>query len=384
MNAAIRNFWTERRPSDPPANRWWDYLFVAVLAIGSVIEAIAAPSLVWRPVTAAFGIGIALLVLVRRSHPLLVIVIAATAWILFDSAALLFAEGTVSGGGASPASLVLIYAVARWASGPEVAIGVALTILAYGIGEIGNDELNWIQSSAGVLLWLFPTAIGIIVRYRANLHEQRVADIRLNERQQLARELHDMVAHYVSAIAIQAQAGQAMISHNPAKANEILEVIEETASTTLDEMRRMVGILRNPHTGAETAPQAGLPEIHRLADTATGGLPVDVTMSGHLDDLPAPITAGLYRLAQEAVTNARRHARHATRIAIDVVGDAERVWLTVTDDGDTRSTNRGATGYGLVGMTERAVVLGGTLRAEPAPDRGWVVEACLPLAGATS
>ena len=101
-------------------------------------------------------------------------------------------------------------------------------------------------------------------------------------------------------------------------------------------------------------------------------------MSGDLDDLSPPVSAATYRIAQESVTNALRHARHAARIEVCVAGDADYVRLTVHDDGEAVSALRATAGYGVVGMMERATLLGGTVEVGPAPDRGWVVDAVLP------
>ena len=105
-----------------------------------------------------------------------------------------------------------------------------------------------------------------------------------------------------------------------------------------------------------------------------------MTFAGELDDLSPAVGAAIYRLAQESVTNARRHARHATQVTVAVTGDADRVRLTVDDDGSATG-GRAEAGHGLVGMRERATLLGGTFRAGPAAERGWRVEAVLPRAG---
>jgi signal transduction histidine kinase len=143
-------------------------------------------------------------------------------------------------------------------------------------------------------------------------------------------------------------------------------------------MRTIVGVLR---VGAEPdlTPQPGLPDIERLART-TDSPAIEVHLSGMLDELPGAVSVALYRIAQESLTNARRHARNVTRIQIEVVGDAEQVCLTVRDDGARPTTNpSSSSGFGLIGMRERASLLGGTLRAGPGPDRGWVVQATLPI-----
>jgi len=142
-------------------------------------------------------------------------------------------------------------------------------------------------------------------------------------------------------------------------------------------MRLMVGALRDDHP-ADLSPQRGVADIERLALTSGDQPRVDVELTGDLDDLAPSVDAALYRLAQESITNALRHALHATRINVSVTGDDGTVRLTVRDDGDTSTTARNPSGYGLVGMTERAALLGGTLEAGPNPDRGWIVRAVLP------
>ena len=112
------------------------------------------------------------------------------------------------------------------------------------------------------------------------------------------------------------------------------------------------------------------------------GIPcVEVTLAGELDDLSPAVGAAIYRLAQESITNARRHARHATQVTVAVTGDADQVRLTVDDDGSSGLASRAPAGYGLVGMHERATLLGGTFHAGPTAGRGWRVEANLPRTG---
>jgi signal transduction histidine kinase len=191
------------------------------------------------------------------------------------------------------------------------------------------------------------------------------------------------VGHHVSAIVIQAQAGRALAASNPDRALATLETIEESASRTLEEMRAMVVFLRD---GAEPdfAPQPGLADIERLARRVGGWPRVDVQVAGNLSGISPGLGVALYRIAQESVTNAVRHARDAARITVHVADEDEQVRLTVRDDGAPNGTGRTPPGYGLVGMAERASVLGGSLRAGPDPDGGWTVTALLPKGVATS
>ena len=162
---------------------------------------------------------------------------------------------------------------------------------------------------------------------------------------------------------------------------DALEVIEEAASRTLVDLRGLVGALRDGED-ADLAPQRGVADIERLAHAAGDGPRVDVQLAGDLDDLRPLVDAAIYRIAQESITNAVRHARHATRIDVRVTGDRDRVRVTVRDDGDDGTSAAGrSSGYGLVGMTERAALLGGTLEAGPNADSGWTVTAALPRDG---
>jgi signal transduction histidine kinase len=222
--------------------------------------------------------------------------------------------------------------------------------------------------------------LGVAMRYRSNSLLREMDRVKLREREQLARELHDTVAHHVSAIVIQAQAGRIVAASKPDAALNTLEVIEEAASRALAEMRVMVGVLRESGE-PDLSPQRGVADIERLAHSVGDRLAVDVELSGDLDDLRPSVEAAIYRLAQESITNAQRHARRATRIK--VIGGDDWVRLTVCDDGDSRLFDAGSSsGFGLMGMAERAKLLGGTLEAGPSPDRGWAVTAVLPKSGA--
>ena len=188
------------------------------------------------------------------------------------------------------------------------------------------------------------------------------------------------VAQHVSAMVIRAQAGRVVAESRPVAAVEALEIIEAEGSRTLAEMRTMVGALRGGDD-AELAPLGGIADIERLARSVGDQPSVRVSISGVPADLATSVDTARYRIAQEAITNAMRHARHASHIVVRVTGQDGRVSLTVRDDGDQVSTAWAPGGFGIVGMTERAALLGGSLQAGPDPDRGWVVEAMLPAAG---
>jgi signal transduction histidine kinase len=215
------------------------------------------------------------------------------------------------------------------------------------------------------------------MRYRAVARQREVNQVRTHERGELARELHDTVAHHVSAIAIQAQAGRAVAATDPALAVEAQAVIEAEASRTLYEMRTMVRVLRDGEA-ADYAPQRGISDLDELTRMSPlVQVAVHVDGGGDLAGLPHPVEVAVYRICQESVTNAIRHALHPTRVSVEVTGDVGVVRLRVHDDGEAA---RPATsvGYGLLGMAERAKLLGGACQAGPDPVGGWTVEATLP------
>jgi signal transduction histidine kinase len=183
-------------------------------------------------------------------------------------------------------------------------------------------------------------------------------------------------------MAIRAQAGLAMSQSHPDAAADALRLIEAEASRALTEMRSMVRVLRR-NEPADLEPSPRVTDLERLAARSRTGPSVEVEILGDVDDLAPSVEAAIYRLAQESVTNARRHARHASRIRVRVAADETSVHLRVSDDGDASAAKpNGSPGYGLIGMIERADLLGGTCEAGPNPDRGWTVTAVLPRAGA--
>ncbi len=277
--------------------------------------------------------------------------------------------------------LVLVYALPRWGSGREIVLGGAV-ILAVGALCVVTDETPVVEKVVGLVFLLLPGVVGAAVRFRVTARERQLEQVRSREREQLARELHDTVAHHVSAMVIIAQAGRVLAGTDPSAAVEALEGVEEEGARTLEEMRAMVAALRDRGVGAELAPPAGVADLERLVRTPGGRLRVDLGLDGELDALPPAVDAAVYRIVQESVTNALRHAVDATELVVRVAAERHTVRVSVRDNG--RRTGRGRDGYGLTGLRERATLLGGTLRAGPGTDRGWHVEAELPRARSES
>ena len=378
MRTAAASLWAEPRAPAPPARVWRDWVLVAVLVPTAVLEGLLREDVAWPAVAVVLALIAVSTLLWRRTRPLLAVAVAFGAFSAGAVAAILWADEPV-GLYTGLCVLLLPYALFRWGAGREAAIGLAI-ILATCVVGIAADRTGALEAVFGTVFLLFPAALGASVRYRVSSRLREIDQVKLLEREQLARELHDTVAHHVSAIAIQAQAGRTVAPADPDAAVRILEVIEEAASRTLAEMRTMVGVLRDGEE-PELAPQRGVADIERLARDAAHGPRVEVELSGDLDALRPSVGAAMYRLAQESITNASQHARNATRIHVFVAGEDDCVRLTVRDDGDAGAAERSPSGYGLVGMTERATLLGGTLEAGPGLEKGWTVNAVLPRAG---
>ena len=368
----------EPRPPGPPRRVWRDWALILTLVPLAILEVEVREDIGWAPVRLGLSIALTFALLWRRTAPLVVVAIVFATLAAFSVATLVGLPG--------PTALytlvwvlMLPYALFRWGSGREAAIGSAIMLVSAALG-IAVDAPSVSEIVLGIGLLMLPAALGASVRYRATARIREVEEAKLHERELLARELHDTVAHHVSAIAIQAQAGRAVAASDPARSLEVLEVIEEAASRTLSDMRSMVGTLRGSEP-AELAPRPGVMDLPQLT-RAAGELPrVEVALAGDLDDLTPAMDAALYRVAQESITNALRHARRATLVNVRIHGDDEVVRLTVTDDGDASTTEQATWGFGLVGMAERASLLGGSLEAGPGPDRGWSVAVVLPRTG---
>ena len=373
----LRSLWAEPRAPEPPAPVTRDWALVAVACVAAAVETAARPDLTWRPLSLVVVVALAFTLPWRRTQPFLVVATAFGTVSVIDVVALVRDirwEGLDSG----VFLLLLPYALTRWGSGREVAGGLAVLVVPLALTAAGGEPAGDIVGGAVVLS--LAAALGAGARYQHVYRQQQLDGMRSREREQLARELHDTVAHHVSAIAIQAQAGRAVAATRPGAATDALTVIEEEASRTLEEMRSMVGALRQDH--ADLAPQQGVGDIERLARSSGYDPQIEVDLAGDLTDLRPSVDAAVYRLAQEAITNAVRHARMATVVRVRVCGEHDHVRLTVDDDG--QGTVAGAApGFGLVGMAERVKLLGGTLEAGPGTGRGWTVTAVLPRHGAT-
>jgi signal transduction histidine kinase len=301
------------------------------------------------------------------------------------------------------AVMIAMYSVVKYAAVMRDAY-IAAGVVAVGaaVESWGNSADSWtsfvfyVATAGGV--WL----AGYVVRtrrdYVAGLEEraatlererEHLAQIAVaHERASIAREMHDVVAHSLAVIIVQADGGRYAMAADPEAGRTTLATVADTARDALDEMRRLIDLLRSGPSDAASMPDdgdrqvAGLSRIPALVDRARSA-GVDVTLI--LGDVPvadgSAVSLAIYRLVQEALTNVLRHARPGSRCTVTIACAADAISVSIVDDGGTVTpvSQSDRIGHGLVGMRERVAVLGGTLAAGPGP-RGWSVRATLPLA----
>ena len=242
----------------------------------------------------------------------------------------------------------------------------------------------------GILLIAVPVLIGVVVRVRRSGERQLEEQERrhsgeralLEERQRIARELHDVVAHHMSVIAIQAEAAPYKTADPPPELVESFGEIRASALAGLGELRRVLGVLRTG--GQDTTPQPGLADLDALLDSArSGGVSVTVTRSGNPVTLPEGVDLSAYRIVQEALSNAMRHAP-GSHVRLHLAYRPDRLELEIRNDAVSpvlvpSGTRAAGDGHGLVGMRERVMMLGGSLDVGPTGDGGFRVAAVLPV-----
>ncbi|GGN66720.1 sensor histidine kinase [Nocardia rhizosphaerihabitans] len=215
--------------------------------------------------------------------------------------------------------------------------------------------------------------------------ERRAHEAVAAERTRIARELHDVVAHAVSVIIVQADGAKYALRHDPDTAERALATIAGTGRDALRELRRTVALLRTEHA-PELLPQHGSAGIARLAEMMRdAGLAVELELTGELDDITPEVSLGVHRIVQESLTNTLRHAGSSPKATVRVHRRADDILIEVTDSGGVpvEEPDIPGTGMGLVGMRERVAVLGGTLSAGRTGDGRWRVSATLPLRAET-
>jgi signal transduction histidine kinase len=383
-----------------------DRLIVLALIAGGLLwawpgyfpEASRFPRVDWPNYLGPFALAIVapLPLLVRRTWPILA----------FGGAiASLAASSLVSREVGTPAVAIFLgaYSVGRYTPRRSLSLGALLIAGAIGLAStLGSDGLNaWFLFMFSFLFGMWLTGDTARTRElraeqleeRAARHEaeERMAAARAAdaERSRIARELHDVIAHNVSVIVVQAAAAGRVIDEDPGQAKASLAAIEATGREALSEMRRLLGVLR----AGEPIPSGPQPSLERLpalvAEMRASGLPVELAVEGDPRDLPPGVDLSAYRVIQEALTNALRHAgRTTTRVVVRYGGDA--IDVEVVDEGradgqiagparDGAVGGTAGAGHGLAGMRERVALVRGELEAGPRPEGGFRVRARLPV-----
>jgi signal transduction histidine kinase len=284
--------------------------------------------------------------------------------------------------------LLAVYSAAAHTSGRRtliaggMTVGLYLTDLALDGAGITADNLIFLAILLGA-----PWVAGRAIRQRRlndrelEQEKARAAAAIVEERARIARELHDVVAHSISVMVLQARGGRRVLESEPADARDAFAVIEGTGQQALDEMRRLVGMLRSGDETLPLAPQPSLKELGTLVEQVrAAGLPVQVAVEGEPRDLPPGLDLSAFRIVQEALTNALTHAGPA-RARVMLRYRADELELEITDDGPGTGDGSGS-GYGLVGLRERVLVYGGELQAGREPGGGYALRVRLPFRSA--
>jgi signal transduction histidine kinase len=255
-----------------------------------------------------------------------------------------------------------------------IAVAACVAVVAAPILRYGVNSPMALFAAPAALLWGIALAIGLILRDADARQHRELALARTNDRLDLARELHDLVAHHVSGIVVRIRAARSLAEQDP---TEVYGEIEEAAAASLVAMRELVGMLRDPAEPL-VSPVSSLGEVVRAA--AAGRAMVDVASEVDAQPLPRKVVVTLHRVVLEALTNAHRHAKHPTEIRVRAWRDNNDLVLDIGNDGVRPEAVRNAgAGYGIIGMTERLGALGGTLKAGPRPGGRWHVTARLAL-----
>lgn len=324
----------------------------------------------------------------RRRAPLATLLVVATA----VAGPQLLVVLTITLWGHFLPMLVATYSVVRHADRERAASGLLVSVAAFVVLFLRVPSIG---TAANVPFAAVPlvvvTAVGRGLRRRDRSHAalseraERLADEQAvwvrdavaAERARIARELHDVVAHCVSVMVIQAGAAEDLLDRDPDGAREPLRAVQQTGQQAVAELGHMLGLLRGTAPADTLLPQPRVDQLPELVGQVRGaGVPVTYDVEGTRRDLPPGVDVALYRLVQEALTNVLKHARGATATVVLRYTDGG-VELTVRDDGRATAAVPGL-GHGLIGMRERVTLYGGTFEAGPRPEGGFAVEAAIP------
>ncbi|HEV2815232.1 MAG TPA: sensor histidine kinase [Solirubrobacteraceae bacterium] len=364
-------------------------LLLAAVAMGEVLtsDTIDAP---W-PAVGLFALGTTVPLMWRRQAPLLVLVIVLASLAIADVGYGIANDVSSSFAGI----LVAAYAAGAYTTRRDgrIAAGIMGAVVLLMAAAIGEDFVGDAIFIGGILFAVWGAAT--VVRSRqelatalaartVELEHEREENARLavaEERARIARELHDVVAHKLSIMVVQAGAERRALRDQRPETSEVLATIEESGRSAMAEMRRLLGMLRRSDDELALAPQPSLSRLGDLVDEVrAAGMPVDLRIEGEPRQVAPGVDLSAYRIVQEALTNALKHAGPARARVTVRYGDTE-LDIEIADDGAGATEPAPAGGHGLVGMRERVALFGGDLAAGRRRGGGYAVRARLPLAG---
>jgi signal transduction histidine kinase len=357
-------------------------LAAALTALALLGVALTETTGSYRVATAALAIALGAAA-ARRSRdplPLLGLILAIS---VVSTAIPVFVEPTNAG--VFVFLVVAVYSGAAHTSGRRALVAAGMTVGLFVNDLVGHgDGITADNVIFLAIIFGAPWLVGRAVRQRrlndtvVEQERARAAAAIVEERARIARELHDVVAHSISVMILQARGGRRVLRSDPADSRAAFAVIESTGQQALDEMRRLVGMLRGGDESLPLAPQPSLKELGTLVEhVRAAGLPVQLIVEGTPRDVPPGIDLSAFRIVQEALTNALKHAGPATaRVVLRY--KADDLELEIADDG-AGSDEMSASGYGLIGMRERVSVYGGELEARRPPGGGFALRVRLPL-----
>jgi signal transduction histidine kinase len=357
---------------------------VLALSLGAVVISESVSPGVTTPVAVALPVAVAMTLplSLRRRWP-----VAAAAVVAAGFAALGLLDDSRQPAQTTLLALaVAVWSVAAYGSRTEARLGLGLVFLAILANEPGDfivlGPLNGGVWAVGRLLRDRQRWASELEQRAVYLERDRAEDTRLaivEERARIARELHDVVAHHVSVIVMQAGAERIALPETQTETRETLATIERTGREALAELRLLLGMLRREDEEIALAPQPSLDHLERLVEhVREAGLPIELTVEGERTPIPPGVDISAYRIVQEALTNALKHAGPA-RARVRVRYEPSFIEIEVADDG--RGGGHG-NGHGLAGMRERVTIFGGELDAGPRSEGGYLVRSRLPIEGA--
>jgi signal transduction histidine kinase len=369
-----------------------DVAVAAAVAAVALAEVTANAAVAPKPAAAACELAMAIALLWRRRAPLAVVAVVAVLQVIEAAAGVPLQQPVVP----LLASVIAVYALMTLAPAWQAASGAALMLAAVGIETVVQDK-GFANFAFALVFLVGATIVGRTLHSRTQ-HAAELADrAQALERQQslvaqlagqeertrIARELHDVIAHTVSVMVVQAGAAEQMVGRDPDRALAAMQAVQTTGREALAEMARLLGMLREDGAEIGLTPAPGLADLPTLVDGARrSGIDVHLQLNGYPRQLPPGPELSIYRIVQEALTNVRKHAGRS-RAAVRVTCSDTAIVAEIDNDAATERSADAAVpgaGHGLIGMRERVALYGGTLVAGPSAAGGFQVRANIPIA----